>query len=91
MVRLTSLVSLLVHGVALATALPSPDTSPVDPKVESRATVPGRWENLGGVITSPPSVVSWGSNRLDVFAIGTDSACWFVVSLAPNSPLEILT
>ena len=30
------------------------------------------WESLGGVCPSPPTVVSWGPNRLDVFVIGTD-------------------
>jgi hypothetical protein len=36
----------------------------------------GNWEWLGGVITSPPQAVSWGPNRLDIFANGTDSALW---------------
>jgi hypothetical protein len=30
------------------------------------------WDDLGGVFTSAPTVVSWGPNRLDVFGIGTD-------------------
>ena len=30
------------------------------------------WEDLGGNLTSPPAVASWGSNRLDVFAAGHD-------------------
>ena len=34
------------------------------------------WEGLGGVLESPPVAVSWGPNRLDVFAMGTDSALW---------------
>jgi hypothetical protein len=34
------------------------------------------WESLGGIIESPPRVVSWAPNRLDAFAIGTDSALW---------------
>jgi N-acetylmuramoyl-L-alanine amidase/Repeat of unknown function (DUF346) len=29
------------------------------------------WENLGGVLTSDPSAVSWGQGRIDVFARGT--------------------
>jgi len=37
---------------------------------------PGQWESLGGVLTSIPTVVSWGANRLDAFGIGTDSAAW---------------
>ena len=27
----------------------------------------------GGICTSPPRVVAWGQNRLDVFVTGTDS------------------
>jgi hypothetical protein len=34
------------------------------------------WEGLGGILESPPVAVSWGPNRLDVFAMGTDSALW---------------
>jgi len=34
------------------------------------------WENLGGVITSKPSAVSWANNRIDVVARGTDSAVY---------------
>ena len=30
------------------------------------------WEDLGGPITSPPAVASWGPGRLDVFAAGQD-------------------
>jgi hypothetical protein len=40
---------------------------------------PASWgdrESLGGVLTSPPKVVAWGPDRLDVFAVGTDSALW---------------
>jgi hypothetical protein len=36
----------------------------------------GGWESLGGTIQGSPSAVSWGSGRLDIFAIGTDSAVW---------------
>jgi len=36
----------------------------------------GGWESLGGVLESPPRVVAWGPNRLDIFAVGTDSALW---------------
>src|SRR5690242_19987417 len=31
------------------------------------------WENLGGPLTSSPQVVSWGPNRLDDFARGTQN------------------
>ena len=34
------------------------------------------WESLGGIITSRPSAVSWGPDRIDVVARGTDSAVW---------------
>jgi C1A family cysteine protease len=34
------------------------------------------YENLGGIITSKPSAVSWGADRIDVVARGTDSAVW---------------
>jgi len=34
------------------------------------------WESLGGIVTSSPTVCSWSSGRLDVFARGTDSALW---------------
>ncbi|KAH8667026.1 carbohydrate-binding protein [Xylariales sp. PMI_506] len=35
-----------------------------------------KWEDLQGVIISNPTGCSWGPNRLDVFALGTDNACW---------------
>jgi hypothetical protein len=31
------------------------------------------WEALGGVFNSAPAVVSWAPNRLDIFALGTDT------------------
>ena len=34
------------------------------------------WENLGGVLTSAPTAASWGANRLDIFARGSDNAMW---------------
>jgi hypothetical protein len=36
------------------------------------------WDSLGGVCTSSPAAVSWGSSdfRLDVFVRGTDGALW---------------
>ena len=34
------------------------------------------WEGLGGFLTSSPSAVSWGPNRIDVVARGRDSAIW---------------
>ena len=32
------------------------------------------WESLGGAILEQPSCVSWGANRIDCFARGTDKA-----------------
>ena len=34
------------------------------------------WESLGGTLTSGPTVSSWAPGRLDVFALGTNSAVW---------------
>jgi hypothetical protein len=34
------------------------------------------WEWLGGVFNSPPAAVSWGSNRLDIFGLGTDNSMY---------------
>ena len=34
------------------------------------------WESRGGLLTSAPVAVSWGPNRLDVFAMGSDNAVW---------------
>lgn len=36
------------------------------------------WESLGGGLTSDPGSVSWGRNRLDAFARGTDGALWHI-------------
>src|SRR4029077_19668924 len=36
------------------------------------------WQYLGGVISSHPSAVSWGVNRVDVFAVGTDGHMYHV-------------
>lgn len=38
--------------------------------------LPLRWKSLGGVLTSDPAAVSWGNNRIDVFARGIDNALW---------------
>ncbi|POR37065.1 Carbohydrate-binding protein [Tolypocladium paradoxum] len=34
------------------------------------------YENLGGTIYGNVTAVSWGNNRIDLFALGTDNACW---------------
>jgi hypothetical protein len=39
----------------------------------------GGWENLGGILTTVPSVTAWGENRLDVMVTGTDSGAWHYV------------
>ncbi|WP_222184144.1 hypothetical protein [Geminicoccus harenae] len=36
----------------------------------------GGWESLGGIIKEEPECVSWGFNRIDCFARGTDRAMW---------------
>jgi hypothetical protein len=36
------------------------------------------WQSLGGVITSDPAAVSWGGNRLDVFAKGQNEHLWHI-------------
>ena len=38
----------------------------------------GGWESLGGVLPGDeaPTVISWGPNRIDVFARGTDYTLW---------------
>ncbi len=36
----------------------------------------GGFESLGGILTSPPSAVAWGPNRLDVFVRGTNNAMY---------------
>lgn len=37
------------------------------------ATAPAQWESLGGALNSDPVSVSWGPNRIDVVAVGTDN------------------
>src|SRR5205807_643366 len=34
------------------------------------------WEDLGGVLSSAPTVASWGSKRLDGFCRGGDGQLW---------------
>lgn len=36
----------------------------------------GLVESLGEVFRSPPTIASWGSNRLDFLALGTDYVVW---------------
>ncbi len=50
---------------------PQPPPAPQPPP-------PPSWhiQNLGGMATSDPDISSWGPNRLDVWARGTDNALW---------------
>jgi Repeat of unknown function (DUF346) len=34
------------------------------------------WQNLGGSLATPPAAVSWGTNRMDIFAVGPDTTLW---------------
>src|SRR3954452_6078764 len=36
----------------------------------------GGWESLGGIIMEEPNCTSWGADRIDCFARGTDSAMY---------------
>jgi hypothetical protein len=36
----------------------------------------GSWTWLGGAFSSPPAVVSWAPNRLDIFGLGDDRAMY---------------
>lgn len=38
--------------------------------------IPAGWTSVGGIATSAPAIASWGANRLDAFARGTDKALW---------------
>jgi hypothetical protein len=52
------------------------------------------WESLGGAFNSSPAVASWGTNRLDVFGLGTDNAmnhkAWDGTAWAPQAGWESL-
>jgi Repeat of unknown function (DUF346) len=36
----------------------------------------GGWEDLGGILLEAPNCVTWGANRIDCFARGTDRAMY---------------
>ncbi len=59
---------LLVIGTSFALATTA--------SVERAQAQWGGWESLGGVILEEPNCVSWGANRIDCFARGTDRAMW---------------
>ncbi len=66
-VRIIEIILNIIRG-----GQPSPGPGP------GPAPVPGwsNWEDLGGVLTTAPAVSSWGANRLDVFAGGTDNSMY---------------
>src|SRR5262249_4751139 len=37
------------------------------------------WDPLGGVFNSQPTAVSWGTDRLDIFGLGTDDGMYHKV------------
>jgi len=37
----------------------------------------GSWQNLGGMLASPPGAVSPGSERMQVYVLGMDGAIWY--------------
>ncbi|MCK8501629.1 hypothetical protein [Myxococcus fulvus] len=48
----------------------------VTDQVGAQQTYGVPWESLGGNLTSAPAVAARGTNRLDVFARGTDNQLW---------------
>lgn len=40
------------------------------------ANDPSGWTSLGGVFTSAPAAIAWGTGRVDVFGLGTDHAMY---------------
>jgi murein DD-endopeptidase MepM/ murein hydrolase activator NlpD len=55
---------------AVGAGIPSAPSNNVTPLSRSP------WESLGGVLNSGAEATSWGPNRLDVFAVGTDGAAY---------------
>ena len=58
-----------------------PGVEPGDPQLHrgrdrQRRPGLGGWEFLDGTIMEAPDCVSWGPNRIDCFARGTDNAMW---------------
>ena len=50
-----------------------------NPYSDGRASAQaGGWESLGGQVLEEPACVSWGANRIDCFARGTDNALWHI-------------
>jgi hypothetical protein len=63
--KLQALLTAMVAGLLTAFAAP-----------QSAQAAWFGWESLGGAILEEPECVSWGSNRIDCFARGTDSAMY---------------
>ena len=47
---------------------------------------PTGWEALGGTFDSAPAVASWGSDRLDIFGLGTDNSMYHKALTASPVP-----
>src|SRR5205085_2758999 len=51
-------------------------------------TNPNLWEPLGGIFNSPPTAVSWGFGRLDIFGLGVENTMfhkwWDPIWKAPD-------
>jgi hypothetical protein len=51
-----------------------------------------RWKDMGGSLTSAPTITSWGVGRLDMFARGADRALWHRSfesgAWTPHEPLD---
>lgn len=74
------------HYGGLVRSPGSGPTGPIAPVASSGAGAAARpgievgawsgWQALGGVLASPPAVVSWGAQRTDTFYIGADRQMW---------------
>lgn len=63
----------MTPGVQDTRRIHAASTAPSPPLTATRWS---DWEVLGGYITSAPTVASWGTNRLNVFARGPDATLW---------------
>jgi fibronectin type III domain protein len=59
-----------------AASSPSNSVTPTGSAPPSDGPVFGSWQPRGGVLASPPIASTWGPNRLDAFAQGTDRQLW---------------
>ena len=58
------------------TAMSTKDVSAINSLYGSGPCKAPKFTNLGGILTNRPTIVSWGPNRLDIFARGTDGAVY---------------